>query len=111
MRQVEIIGSNEQLTYHPDFKAYQCTTQDTFPKRYNGGLNDFHFTESVDFTFVNMPLIPKTVNNHICENENYSWYSCDIQVRDAAGVVIHGVYYITFDKNAKKFISENVNFY
>lgn len=112
MKTIHIIGSNEQRVYHDNFKPYQCKTSEVLPKMYNGGFNDYHFCDTVNFTFANMPLIPKYYANSTIEQEtdNYKWYSCTIQLTDITGHTISGCYYITFDKKANKFISENVDF-
>ena len=110
MKNLQIIGSNEQVIYHDYFKPYQCKVNGIFPKMYNGGWNDYHFEETVNFSFDNMPLVPKLYGDREVETDNYKFYSCQIQAEDITGKKISGYYYITFDKKANKFISENVDF-
>jgi len=113
MLTLNIVGSevNDKEWYT---KPVICKTDGIFPKMYNGGWNDFHFNEGVNFTFENMPLIRKLYGDGMdrkpIELKNWIEYECHILVEDQSGHKQYGYYYKTFDKKAGVYVNESVDF-
>jgi len=112
MRNIKIIGlSKEPKKIHDYLTVYECKAEGYFPEMYNGGWNDYHFEESVNFTFENIPLVPLLYSfGEERETVNYKWYGCKLECTDSSGKKKIGTYCITLDKLAEAFISEFIDF-
>lgn len=105
MKNITITGTNEITVYNDYFKPYTCITDSIIPAMYNGGWNDFHFEETVNFSFVNMPVDETRTRETI----NYIYMESQIHLH-GKNKKISGNYYKTIDKNTGTVISEKVDF-
>jgi hypothetical protein len=110
MNTIKITGSNIIFSPHKYLKAYECTSDKNLPPMKNGGFNTYYFTESVELTFENMPIVPRIKMGREEESENFKWYECAIIIKQPSGKTSIGDYYITFDKKKNVFFDEKVIF-